>query len=99
MAMDVFAFIDSYRCGDAIGIEMGYQNFVAVWRALGQHRYEEHHWRQQEEMLLKKPYHFLEWVRRSCTVNPYHGSLGKNQLAYDEALELANRFFAQFPMV
>lgn len=78
---------------------MGYQAFVVIWRVNGQYRYEERHWRQQEEMFLLHPYHTLEWSRRNCTVNPYHGSLGKNHIAYDEALELANRFFAQFPKV
>ena len=35
MSKDLFTFIDSFRCGDAIGIETGYELFVVVWRALG----------------------------------------------------------------
>ena len=35
MARDFFTFVESYRSGDSIGIELGYQDFVAVWRALG----------------------------------------------------------------
>ncbi len=41
----------------------------------------------------------LEELQRNRTSNPYHGSLGKNCLAMDEALELANRFFSQFLIV
>ena len=70
-----------------------------VWRATGQIRYQERHWRQQEQMYERLPYHFTEWTRRSCTVNHYDSSLGKNHVAYDEDMELGNRFFAQFPMV
>ena len=39
-------FSESYRCGDAIGIELGYEYFVPIWRAYGQHRYVGRHWRQ-----------------------------------------------------
>ena len=62
LVKDFFTFVDSYRCGDAIGIETGYETFVVIWRALGQCHYELRHWRQQEDMYVKHPYHFLEWV-------------------------------------
>lgn len=71
------------------------QKFVPVWRALGQNRYEERHWRQLEELLLNKNYHRLETLRRSRTSNPYGGKSGKGHLAIDEAIELMNRFMTQ----
>ena len=46
MAKDFFTFVGSYRIADEIGVEMGYQAFVTVWRALGQTRYLERHRRQ-----------------------------------------------------
>ena len=99
MSKDFFTFVDSYRSGDAIGVEMGYQSFVAVWRALGQTRYLERHWRQQEQMLFHHPFSWLEMLRRHRFVRKYHGSTGKGTLAMDECLELLNRFYAQFPKV
>ena len=98
MAKDLFTFIDSFRRGDAIGIETGYELFVVVWRALGQHRYEARHWKTQEETYIKFPFHCMEWMRRSCSVNPYNGKHGKHMIAYDEMLELMNRFLKLFPM-
>ena len=99
MSKDFFTFVDSYRSADAIGVEMGYQAFVAVWRALGQTRYLERHWRQQEQMLSLHPFSWLEMLRRYRFVRKYHGSTGKGTLAMDEMLELANRFYSQFPKV
>ena len=58
MSKDLFTFIDSFRCSDAIGIETGYEFFVGVWRALGPHRYEARHWKNQEELYTKFPFHF-----------------------------------------
>ena len=45
------------------------------------------------------PYSRLEETRRNRTVRKYHGRTGKHELAMDECLELANRFFLQFPKV
>ena len=67
MSQDFFAFVASYRNGDSIGIESGYQTFVGVWKALGQKRYEERHWRQQEMLLEKITYRELEQFRRNRT--------------------------------
>ena len=68
MAKEFLTFVESYRCGDSIAIENGYQSFVSVWRCLGQTRYLERHWRQQEEMMVRFPYPWLETLRRFCTV-------------------------------
>jgi len=43
MSKDFITFVDSYRSGDSIGIEVGYQAFAPVWRCLGQSRYLERH--------------------------------------------------------
>ena len=43
MANDFFTFVAWYSSGESIGIEIGYQNFVGVWKALGQTRYLECH--------------------------------------------------------
>ena len=99
MAKDFFTSVDSYRSANAVGIELGYQSFVTVWRALGQTRYLERHWRQQEQMLIHHPFFWLEMLRRHRFVRKYHGSTGKGTLAMDECLEFANRFYAQFPEV
>ena len=97
MANDFLTFVASYRSGCAIGIENGYQKFVGVWKALGQTRYLERHWRQQEMLFGRLPFQMLEELRRNRTMWRYHDSTGKSELAMDEALELANRFLAQFP--
>ena len=97
MSKDFFTFIRSYRTGDSIGVEIGYQNFVTVFRINGQHRYLERHWRQQEELLEDNLFMILEEWRRNRQVNPYPGHLGKNMVTSDEMLELANRFLSQFP--
>ena len=99
MAKNFFTFIDSYRSADAIDIGMWYQSFVTVWRALGQTRYLKQHWRQQEQMLMHHPFSWLEILRRHRFVRKYHGSTDKGTFDMDECLELANRFYAQFPKV
>ena len=99
MAHDFITFVEAYRSGDSISIELGYQRFVPVWKALGQSRYEERHWRQQEETLLKHPFLRCEEFQRSRASNPYDGSTGKSHLAMDECIELSNRFYTQFPLV
>ena len=97
MARDFLTFVESYRNGDSIGIELGYQDFAPVWRALGQNRYLERHWRQLETLLQKFPFQWLEEFRRNRTVRKYPGESGKFDVALDECMELANRFFKQFP--
>ena len=99
IAKEFLTFVESYRCGDSIAIEYGYQRFVPVWRCLRQSRYLERHWRQQEEMMMKFPFTWLETLRRFRTVGRYPGKHKKGRIAMDECLELSNRFYAQFPMV
>ena len=43
MSKHLFTFIVLFCCGDVIDIETGYELFLVVWRALGQHRYESRH--------------------------------------------------------
>jgi hypothetical protein len=97
IAKDFFTFVESYRCGDAIGVEQGYENFIPTFVALGHHRYADRHWAQQEEFLVNHPYHCLEFSRRNCSVTTYHGRTGKNKQAPDEALETTNRLVEQLP--
>jgi len=89
MSNDFFTFVDSYRCGDSVSIELGYLQFLPVWRCLGQTCHAERVYCQLEELFTKKPFWMLEELRQNRTSNPYHGSLGKNHLAMDKALELA----------
>ena len=94
IAKEFLTFVESYRCGDSIAIEYGYQRFVPVWRCLRQSRYLERHWRQQEEMMMKFPFTWLETLRRFRTVGRYPGKCKKGRIAMDECLELSNRFYA-----
>ena len=85
-------------CVDAPGIEFEYERFAPRWRALEQLWYEEHHWRQHEELYLKKQFWILEIVRRDWCLALYHGLLGKHLVAIDKGVELLNHFFAQCPV-
>ena len=62
MAKDFLTFVDLYRCGDSIGIELGYQASAPVWKCLGQTRYLKRHWCQLETLLQKFSYSKLEEI-------------------------------------
>ena len=71
MAGDFFKFVSAYRNADAVGVEMGYCRFAPVWQQLGQTKYLERHWDQQEVLLRK----FL-FIRDSCNLE--NGNLRNN---------------------
>ena len=48
MSYDFFEFVEAYRVGDAISVEYGYQKHSPVWLALGQHKYVDILYSQQE---------------------------------------------------
>ena len=73
MANGFSPFVRSYRTGDSVGVEIGYQTFAPVFRVNGNHRYLERHWRQQEELLEQNSFMMLEEWRRNRQVNPYPG--------------------------
>ena len=66
-----FTFVASYRCGDSIGIEVGYQSFLPVWRALDHTRYLERHWRHLETLFGTLIFQDLEELRRNRTQRRY----------------------------
>jgi hypothetical protein len=51
MSSDWISFVQSYRKCDSIAVELIYERFAPVWRCLGQSRYLERVWRQQESLL------------------------------------------------
>ena len=96
MANEFNTFVDSYRSGDAIGIDEGYHIFTSVYRVTGQHRYLERAWR-QDEQLYGIPYRMTEEARRHRTSRQYSQSSNKPDLTGDEKMELANRYMEQMP--
>jgi len=96
MSDDFFLFVQSYRCGDAIGIEQGYEWFVAAWTSLGQVKYVAAYHEQVAQLLVKHSYQMLMESRINRTVRPHPRSTGKSCIAHDEFLELGNRLFSMF---
>ena len=95
MSFDFFEFVKAYRLGDAVAIECGYQQHLPVWSDMGQHKYVEIHWSQQELLYRDNPFSVLQEIRLNRAVRRY---LGKRCSAQDEFLEHGNRFFSEFPM-
>ena len=98
MSLDFFRFVDGYRTGDSVSIEFGYNKHVAVWQAMGQHKYVAITHAQNECLYRDSPYCQLQEIRKTRTVRRYHSSTGKRRVAQDEFLEHGNRFFAEFSM-
>ena len=48
MANDYLEFVALYRVGDAVMVEYGYQKHTPAWEIMGQNKYVEIQWRQQE---------------------------------------------------
>ena len=99
MMIDFTNFVNAYRSGDAIMIEQGYIQFSMVWQMFGQTKYVERTWHQLETCYSDHPYSRLHELRMNRCVRRYKSSLGKRMMAQDEAVELWNRFFTEFPKV
>ena len=52
-------FVKSYRSGNSIGVKKGYEWYVPIWKALGQHKYEARYHDQLEQLLVKFKYRRL----------------------------------------
>ena len=63
MAGDFLNFVEAYRVGDSISIEYGYGKHSPVWQALGQKKYVEIFYGQQETLYRDNPYSRLMEVR------------------------------------
>ena len=93
MSFDFFRFVDGYRLGDSIAIEVGYHKQVPVWQTMGQNKYVEITHSQNETLYRDSPYSILQEIRDGRTARRYHGNTGKRRVAHDEFLEHGNRFF------
>ena len=99
MYLDFRTFVDSYRTGDSIMILGGYRKFAPVWQKLGQTKYVERTWHQFDQLFRDFKFsRFVESMRNRC-VRRYPKDSGKRMMAQDEALELKNKSFAEFPLV
>ena len=99
MYIDFRNFVNSYRIGDSVTILRGYENFAPVWQKLGQSKYVERHFHQQDQLFRDFPYsRYMESMMNRC-VRSYPRELGKRMVAWDEFLELKNKAFSEFPMV
>ncbi len=89
-------FVDSYRSGDAVGILLGYNSFVPFWYSLGQQKYSEVVWSQNETLLRNNTFaRYMEISRNRC-VRVHHSNTGKRMMAQDEFLEIKNADLAEF---
>ena len=98
MSYDFLEFAEAYRIGDSISIEFGYQKHAPVWQAVGQHKYVEIFYGQQESLYRDIAYSRLQEIRINRVVRRYHANTGKRCVAHDEFLEHGNRFFSNFPV-
>ena len=97
MSYDYLEFKKAYRFGDAISVEVGYQLQSPIWEHLGQIKYVERHYDQQEVLFKRNPFSRLQEVRLNRCVRRYSGETGKHSVAQDEAIEHANRILCEFP--
>jgi hypothetical protein len=97
MSSDWINFVKAYRKCDSIIVELIYERFAPVWRCLGQSRYLERVWRQQEALLTRFSFNELQTARWNCFSQPYHGTTGKGAHAKDEKLEFLNLDYSRFP--
>ena len=98
MSYDFLEFVEAYRVGDAVSIEYGYQKHSPVWMAVGQHKYVDIFYGQQEALYRDLRFSQLQEIRLNRVVRWYHGKTGKRCVAHDEFLEHGNRFFFNFPL-
>ena len=93
MSFNFIEFETAYRVGDSIALEAGYQKHAPIWVVLGQSKYEEIFYSQQECLYRDYPYSRLQELRINRVVRRYAGILGKRCVAHDEFLENGNHFF------
>ena len=98
MAHDFLEFVNAYRLGDAVAIELGYQHHAPRAQQLGQNKYVGIWLGQQEVLFRNNPYSRLQEWRMNRVVRRYDGSTGKRCAAIDEHLKHGNGFFSNFPM-
>ena len=96
MSYDYLEFVKAYRLSDAIAIEFGYQKHAPVWQFLGQNKYVDVFFEQNEMMYRDNPFSTLQELRMNRCVRRRPGSSGKRAVAQDEFLENGNRFFSEF---
>ena len=89
----------AFRLGDAIAIEYGYKKHSPVWEFLGQHKYVEIFYSQQETLYQDTVFSVLQEIRMNRVVWRYHANSGKRIVAHDEFLEHGNRFFLIFVLL
>ena len=63
MSYDFFEFVEAYRVGDSITVEYGYQKHSPVWLVLGQHKYVDIFYSQQEVLYQDTVYSRLQELR------------------------------------
>ena len=76
---DLVEFINAYRTGDSIAVELGYQKHSSVWEVLGQNKYVEIFLGQQETMYWDSPFSRLQELRLNRVVRRYNALTGKSQ--------------------
>ena len=98
MANDYLEYVASYRVGDAVIVEYGYQKHTSAWEIMGYNKYVKIHWRQQEVLYRNNPFSRLQECRNNRFVRRCDANTGKRCVCQDEFLEHGNRFFSTFPM-
>ena len=68
MSYDFKEFVNAYRIGDSISIEYGYQKQAPAWEALGQHKYVDIFYGQQELLYRDMPFSMLQEIRLNRVV-------------------------------
>ena len=98
MAHHLLEFINAYRVGDAVAVEVGYHMHLPRAEALGQKKYVNIILQQSEVLYRDNKYSRLQEWRINRFVRRYDASTGKRCVCHDEFLEHGNRFFSEFPL-
>ena len=87
MSYDCFQFVESYRLGDSVAVEYGYQKHLPVWQFLGQHKYVDIFYKQQETLYCDCSFSVLQELRMNRFVCCFCASTGRRCVSQDEFLE------------
>ena len=87
MANDYLECVASYRVGDAVMVEYGYQKHTPALEIMGQNKYVEIHWRHQEVLYRNNPLSRLQECRNNRFVRRCDANTGKRCVCQDEFLE------------
>ena len=71
MSFDFIEFVCAFRVGDSIVIENGYLKHSAVWEILGQNKYVEVFYSQQEALYWDFPHSRLQELRINRSIRRY----------------------------